>query len=90
LLLKYIRSLLTYKISIVMKKRIVLNAALIWKELMDAEAFSIHKLRSLTKLSEMEFEAALDWLIHEKKVSIEGFEGERQIAKADAELMYYY
>lgn len=71
-----------------MNKRLIFNAALIWKELSEAETLTVNKLRSLTKLTEMEIEASLDWLKHENKISDFIHENERKISRIDDVMIY--
>ncbi|MGL5785393.1 MAG: winged helix-turn-helix domain-containing protein [Bacteroidales bacterium] len=71
-----------------MNRKLVINAALIWKELEYAETLTVNKLRSLTKLTELEIDAALDWLKHENKISVSTLGSERQINKTDEVLIY--
>lgn len=71
-----------------MNRKLVINAALIWKELGYAETLTVNKLRSLTKLTEIEIEAALDWLKHENKIAVSVLGDERQINKTDEVMIY--
>lgn len=71
-----------------MNKRLVFNAALIWKELSETETLTVNRLKSLTKLTEMEIEASLDWLKHENKISISMHENEKKISKTDDVMIY--
>ncbi|MGL5318577.1 MAG: winged helix-turn-helix domain-containing protein [Bacteroidales bacterium] len=71
-----------------MNRKLILNAFLIWKELNSVESLTLSKLRSLTKLTEMEIEASLQWLLHEQKILISSDENEKRISKKDNVLIY--
>lgn len=71
-----------------MNKRLVFNAVLIWKELSQRESQTVKRLRSLTKLTEIEIEASLEWLKHEKKITVLTCEDEKRVSRADEVLIY--
>lgn len=71
-----------------MNRKLVFNAALIWKELSETDTLTVNKLRTLTKLTEMEIDAALDWLRHENKISVSMNENEKKVCKTDDVLIY--